>query len=486
MGHAAPAAIPRKSIPAKSAPRLPFLLKAPEHTYVMSQGSHELNFTAVEILTLLPNWVKNEDIAARFMNNGLDSGVHIAMLEENQGLNIPTNEIPRVKDGITALYRRAMRKTNSTWKKVDHKAPDNWDPRSISVDQFVPDEIRKNGAKAQQPSIAFSDLANGIKRLPQGANAGDLTHALEYALSNEKPSPYHGVTTDWMFPDDIHTILQQQGYITVTDDHSDRAAFKRYDLPTKVAVKVDRKRRYEGNNATLAASAKPLKRRNIAPEEVPQRFVPSSPLPSVEELRKSPFWQHQDIPAVVVHSPQSDHMTSFQHQFQVVPPQAAWPTPVPAFHHYNFHPQQMVCNSTPTPLQPQVLQAQALPSSTAFPTTFFDFDAFEATIADNQDFNWSHTLTASPMVDLTDETYTDVQFPTMPSIQGPYEPTQLLMQCAEGDDAEDHSDIARAARFCRDLENGAMYYKFRDLDFVVTLCNMSEDAVRYEQQAAQA
>ncbi|OAL02922.1 hypothetical protein IQ06DRAFT_303554 [Phaeosphaeriaceae sp. SRC1lsM3a] len=515
----APAAPRRKTPQAKSGPRLSFLLKFPEHTYVMPQGSHELNFTAVEIITLLPNWVKNEDIANRFMNNArLDSGVHIAILQEHHNIDIPANDILRVKDGIGALYRRAMRKTNGNWKKANHTTPDNWDGNEISVDHFVPDEVRKNGMGAQQKSIPFSSLMRGIKKLPQGVNAGDLTHALEYAVSHAKPSPYHGTSTDWMFPDDIHTILQQQGYITVTNDHTDRAAFSRYDSQIRIATNAGRKRRHEVDNDSLAASAHPPKRQNIGPLEALQPTVPSVPLPSMEELRKSPFWQHQTIPDIVVHPPQSDHMACFQHQFRVAPPQVAERPPLSALHHHNFYPQQEVyasaympwqlqptyeqvpAPSAPAPLMPNAPTSRdlldltgehgtvtnaspgteaaqdpmAMPSEVAslvdchvdegLPNgigadEILDFDEFEAMMAEYQDFSWA----------------------TGASV-GPYAANQLLKDCAEGDDAEDFSDLARGARFCRDPSNHALRYVVGDLNFVIALCSMLEDRKRNEQQ----
>ncbi|KAJ8119050.1 hypothetical protein OPT61_g91 [Boeremia exigua] len=194
-----------------------FLRDLPAHCYTLP--SVPLNFTIVEILVFLPNWFKNKGVCARFLNNNLTSNVHFMILEEHRNIKF-TNEFERDKARKTLAdeYRKTMRMINSGWTKAKHVAPPKWDPMLLSMDGFSPDDVSVSGYR-KPPSIPFSDLMAGIKKIPQGTNAGDLTRSIQYTIDN--PGNY-------MFPDDLPNILNHIGRTQVTMFHTDRTIVRRY------------------------------------------------------------------------------------------------------------------------------------------------------------------------------------------------------------------------------------------------------------------
>jgi hypothetical protein len=239
----ATSAVPRKARKAAPAPddpnkstRLSVLTQFPEHAYVLPSGPH-LSFTMADILVILPNWYKNTRIMARFMNNGFNSMIHAEILQEHRTLNTPEEGLGRFRDALSAQYRRTMRMIDPMWKKANHKEPNNWDKTNLGVNNFSPDDAANPNFRAPAP-IPFTALMAGITKLPQGYDAGDLTRALDFAVSHPKPEG-----SPWMFPTDIHTILGYIGYTRITNYHID-SAFDRYQKTSKTAA-ADRKRPLE-------------------------------------------------------------------------------------------------------------------------------------------------------------------------------------------------------------------------------------------------
>lgn len=196
-----------------------FLRNLPGHCYTLPNVT--LNFTLVEIIVLLPNWFKNKVIAARFMNNYLTAKVHFAIFEEHRECNFSSDyKREKAKKTITDEYRKTMRsiQNNSGWTKAKHVAPLGWNPMLLSMDGFVPDDTTYPGY-LHPPAIPFRDLMIGVKKLPDGTNAGDLTRALQFAL--ERPE-------NLMFPDDLPGILDHIGRTQITVAHTDRPIVRAY------------------------------------------------------------------------------------------------------------------------------------------------------------------------------------------------------------------------------------------------------------------
>ncbi|KAH5573078.1 hypothetical protein HBI24_201080 [Parastagonospora nodorum] len=226
----------------------PYLQSKPDHIYNMPGGTL-LQFTLVEVIALLVNWFKvYPDLAERFLNNGLSSATHIVILEEHRNVVMTEKDRNRTKDLISDANRRSMRKISEGWTKAKHKKPEGWNGNTLSVNHLT----HEKGVKARP--VLMKVLMNDIKHLPQGDDAGDLTRALEYAMSNQKRGP-NGEPLEWLFPDDLHTILGHIGYTTITQNHLDGAAVARYDKICKQKEQLDRKRRRESQEAGMPPPA---------------------------------------------------------------------------------------------------------------------------------------------------------------------------------------------------------------------------------------
>lgn len=208
-----------------------FLRNLPSHCYALP--SVTLNFTIVELIVLLPNWFKNKAIAARFMNNHITAGLHFMILEEHRDLQLATEvEKHKARKTVADEYRRVMRKTFEGWTKLNHKAPLGWDENLMAMDGFVPDDVKMKGYRRPAP-IPFCDLTVGVKKLPEGTHAGDLTRALQFALDHSSMT--------YMFPDDLPAILDHIGRTQITAAHTDRVIVGRY---AKMKQKQDHAKKY--------------------------------------------------------------------------------------------------------------------------------------------------------------------------------------------------------------------------------------------------
>ncbi|KAF3044960.1 hypothetical protein E8E11_005181 [Didymella keratinophila] len=196
-----------------------FLRNLPGHCYTLPNVP--LNFTLVEIIVLLPNWFKNKNIALRFMSNYLTANLHFAIFEEHRECNFKDDyEREKAKKTITDEYRKAMRShpQNRSWTKAKHSEPLGWDPKLIAMGGFVPDDARLPQYH-RLPSVPLHDLMIGVKKLPEGTNAGDLTRCVQFALTRPE---------DFVFPDDLPRILDHVGRTKVTTAHTDRAIVRAY------------------------------------------------------------------------------------------------------------------------------------------------------------------------------------------------------------------------------------------------------------------
>lgn len=195
-----------------------FLHDLPGYCYSLPRVS--MNFTLVEIIVFLPNWFKYKEICERFMNNNLTAKVHFMILDEHRELRLDTEfERTRARSTLTSEYRKTMRSFSQGWKKAKHTAPSDWDPTSMDMGGYVPDDMRHDGYR-QVPPMLFRDLMSGVKKMPEGVHAGDLTRALQFALS---AGPHN-----FMFPDDLPNILDHIGRTQMTIAHADRSIIRGY------------------------------------------------------------------------------------------------------------------------------------------------------------------------------------------------------------------------------------------------------------------
>ncbi|RMZ71868.1 hypothetical protein GMOD_00009216 [Pyrenophora seminiperda CCB06] len=222
--HATNFNVPQSTGPSRSQP----LLEPPYHNYTLPQGG-PINATIVDIITILPQWFRNPGILQRFLNNGLVANVHLAILKEYRHIDLTTPpQLGRARDHLSDTYRKQMRKYfNPTWSKHTHAMPVDWDSYALSITDVTPEAVVTGATYIAPASIPFKDLAIGLKKLPQGDHAGDLTCALDYAMRYQKADG-SGHTTDFLFPDDVQLILHFVGRVRVTKEKTDRFIITRY------------------------------------------------------------------------------------------------------------------------------------------------------------------------------------------------------------------------------------------------------------------
>lgn len=244
-------AMPRSSLRGK--PRAQFLLDIPAYEYKLPKEM-PINATIVDLIAVVPQWFRNPGITWRFMNNGINAAVHFAILEQHRHLGLTNaEEAERARDHISDTYRKTMRKMEnfSGWTKAGHNIPDNWNKLNISVSGYLPESAKKIGY-VTPASIPFIVLAVGLKKLPQGYDAGDLSRALQFAMQNQKLGE-HGRPTEFMFPDDIQPILDHIGHTQNTDNHVDDTVVRHYYQVLRDADGTRRKQFLEQRRQQQAA-----------------------------------------------------------------------------------------------------------------------------------------------------------------------------------------------------------------------------------------
>ena len=220
-----------------------FLADLPAHCYTLPDVP--LNFTIVEILVLLPHWFRNAALCERFINNNLTGNIHFMILEEHREWRFETeHDREKARKWITDEYRKTMRKNKEGWVKLGYAAPVGWDSTAMGMAGFIPDDVEAPGYR-RVPSILFKDLAIGVKKMPEGPAAADLTRALLFALES-KPN--------YMFPEDLPTILNHIGRTHITTEHTDRPLVHAY---SELKLREDMRKRQETNKANRAAQAQP-------------------------------------------------------------------------------------------------------------------------------------------------------------------------------------------------------------------------------------
>ncbi|KAH8702703.1 hypothetical protein GQ44DRAFT_732794 [Phaeosphaeriaceae sp. PMI808] len=462
--------------PTKPIPRAAFLLEIPEYAYIMPQGP-PLNFTMTEIVVILPNWFRHRQMANRFQNNGITSSIQFKMLQRYRGLAQTNLECARSKDGISDSYRKVMRYKDKNWTKSGHEAPKGWDENNLAVNDWFPDSY-----PTQEP-CRFKDLMQGLVELPQQEDAGDLTRALQFAIKNNKLGP-NGEVLDYMFPDDIHIILGKIQYTSITVGQTDIAIIKRYDQAIKCDFAVERKRRrLLGETATPAIS----KRRNtakanplstvVSEQHTTDVLIPSTQLDRTmtPSLRTSPFTRAELGPLDLNSSPQPIASQSAPQSpldifksnlpFSIPNTPTLAQSPLAAIYSDELqnHSQTVRANTQTLQVEngSQFPPSEATINSMAafddmISNTFQDMeeaqaevDEFDAMIAMHQQFDFS-------MAFQNPSRYSPLQLP-------------LLRDCVEADDLNNHSDLARAGRWCRNHGNHGLTYTIYDVEFVLDL-----------------
>lgn len=195
------------------------------------------NLTLAETLAFIPHAIKSFDIMDRFLHNGALSGTFAHMINHYRDMQygpITNNTIYRMMKGPMA-HRAKTDPTYEKWTVAKHTTlsrPAGFDPTSVSVAGFSTPynfNSRERAVAAAQPphSIPFRDMANGVKIMPSGHDALDITRCVQHCVENNDPS--------WLYPQDFENLVAQLGgAATVHRYHHDDAALRRHTSEKKL------------------------------------------------------------------------------------------------------------------------------------------------------------------------------------------------------------------------------------------------------------
>lgn len=160
------------------------------------------NVTVAEIVCFFPQWFKSVDVIERAISNGGTSGAIARMA--NAFRHMPKGDV--TSNSIYAMMKPSMRKLGgqyTAWSVGNHALKEGHDANSISVAGFrMPGETHQCRQKKPK-SIPFKELAAGVKKLPRGDDALDLTRCVIYHTEHEDET--------WNFPEDYNKLVAYLG-----------------------------------------------------------------------------------------------------------------------------------------------------------------------------------------------------------------------------------------------------------------------------------
>ncbi|KAI4958440.1 hypothetical protein J4E86_004040 [Alternaria arbusti] len=194
------------------------------------------NLTLAETLAFIPHAIKSFHIMDRFLHNGALSGTFADMINHYRDMPygpITNNTIYRMMKGPME-HRAKTEPTYEKWTVAKHTTlprPVGFNPTSVSVAGFAKpynfnSRERTVAATQPPPSISFRDMANGVKIMPSGHDALDLTRCVQYCVKNNDSS--------WLYPQDFQNLVARLGGAsTVHPHHHDDAVIRRHTSEKK-------------------------------------------------------------------------------------------------------------------------------------------------------------------------------------------------------------------------------------------------------------
>lgn len=245
----------------------------------------DANITAYELLTFLPNCLMSADTVYRLISNGGTRQTIWTMV--NVARDMPQGFDPN-RCG-TVMYRAMTEAGFEKWTIKTHdqwhhsRLLDGWDETVLNVRGYrTPSAIRLK--PVEQGDILFRSLAAGVRRMPQGDDALDLTRMVEYSVNNPSEA--------WLYPRDYEVLCNHiGGALQPTKEHIDRAAFKRWEGQTAPPHRIWSK---EEKEAAIKAMESKLKKNQ---EGARRRGTPASTKRARRETPASTERARQGTPA---------------------------------------------------------------------------------------------------------------------------------------------------------------------------------------------
>lgn len=189
------------------------------------------NITAYELLAFFPHCLQSGDLVYRFISNG--GTRHVLWVILNVARDLP-KEWHANRCG-TIMYKAMADAGYEDWtvkvhKKWHEKRKAEWNETIVNITgSRTPSQIR--GIKNVEDDMPFRDLATGVRRMPEGDDALDLTRMVQYCVDH----PQAG----WMYPRDYEKLCNALGGpAPIRIEHSDRSVFNRWEAVVPPAPRV--------------------------------------------------------------------------------------------------------------------------------------------------------------------------------------------------------------------------------------------------------
>lgn len=251
------------------------------------------NLTMAEVTAFLPQSIKSFDIINRFISNGALAMTLASMINHYRAMPIgpiENNTIYRMMKGQMNIHA----KTNPAYKgwtvtkHADIIKPSTFNHSSVSVSNFHTPESMMSSPQSPK-TILFRDLANGVKVMPSGPDALDLTRCIQYCLEHDNE--------DWYYPTDFASLVQNLGGAApVHSEHADAAAITRHSAGLKL-TKVRRTPPGRGSRVRTVKSTKAVVEES---EEDELESASSSPLSSLSFSAADDDEEDADSDAIAV------------------------------------------------------------------------------------------------------------------------------------------------------------------------------------------
>ncbi|OAG06002.1 uncharacterized protein CC84DRAFT_1205641 [Paraphaeosphaeria sporulosa] len=180
------------------------------------------NVTAIELLTFLPGCLNSPDIVYRFASNGISLDAILSIVNTNRML-----EQQWTAEYCYRTVRNAMRHAgHSDWtlkKHLQYFADKlrGWNATSLSVSGFRA-SLSISDKRKPDADVRFARLADGVKHMPDGDDALDLTRMIQHCVQN--PSE------EWLYPSNYDMLLAHLGGPThPVAANMDRPIFERWE-----------------------------------------------------------------------------------------------------------------------------------------------------------------------------------------------------------------------------------------------------------------
>jgi hypothetical protein len=184
------------------------------------------NLTAYELIAFLPNSIRCSDVVYRFASNGASR--HILWVMINTGRDLQkTWTADQCGSAICKTMGKAgyvgwtLRKHND-WQ-ADKES--GWDETTLAVDSFQTTIDQRT--QGDPDMVPFKNLAKGVRNMPEGDDALDLTRMVRYAVKFPQET--------WMYPRDYEKMLKMLGGpALIKREHCDSASFGRREQGLRV------------------------------------------------------------------------------------------------------------------------------------------------------------------------------------------------------------------------------------------------------------